>query len=178
MENLVANHPKNSLYSLTLSEIYYADGKERASLDLLFSSVLYTPSILGMRFVRELMQADSSFYFSLCHKLSEHILNEPQAPADLARMGYIAHWLNRQEIAKNTWKRLWPYSPIWLPHGCCWEKTKILFIKPRCVQEDYDERHSVKLPDRTKNDLLKWIYQAKFKMWYGEQFEGVLFHEK
>ncbi len=179
MENLVASHPKNSLYSLILSEIYYADGKKRASLDLLFHSVLYTPSILGMRFVRELMQADSSFYFSLCHKLSEHILNEPQAPADLARMGYIAHWLNRQEIAKKYLEKAVAILPNlatpWLLLG---ENEKYDLLSQGAFRKITDDRHPVKLPDRTKNDLLKWIYQAKFKMWYGEQFEGVLFHEK
>ena len=63
----------------------------------------------------------------------------------------------------------------WLLLG---ENEKYDLLSQGAFRKITDDRHPVKLPDRTKNDLLKWIYQAKFKMWYGEQFEGVLFHEK
>lgn len=176
MESLVENYPKNSLYLLTLSEIYYVNGNKRAALNHLFNSTLYTPPILEMQFIRELKQTDPSFYFSLCHKLSEHISNEPQAPTDLARMGYIAHWLNQQTIAKKYLEKAVAILPNlttpWLLLG---ENKKYNLLNQGAFRKIADDKHSMKLPNITKDDLLKRAYQAKFCVWYGEKLEEVLF---
>lgn len=179
MENLVTNHPKNSLYLLTLSEIYYADGKKEASLNHLFYSILYTLKILDMQFIAELKQTDLPFYSLLCHRLSEQILNEPQTPADLARMGYIAHWLNQPAIAIKYLEQavtiLPNLSTPWLLLG---KNKKYDLLNQGAFRKISDNQHSIELPKITENDLLEWAYQAKFNIWYGEKFEGSLFNEK
>lgn len=179
MENLATNYPKNSLYLLTLSELYYVNGNKKEALNHLFKSIVYTPSILEMQFIKELKQTDPSFYFSLCHKLSEHISNEPQAPTDLARMGYIAHWLNLQTIAKKYLEKAVAILPnLTTPWRLLGENKKYDLLSQGAFRKIANGKHSTKLPNITKGDLLKRAYQAKFNIWYGEKLEGVLFNKK
>lgn len=169
LERLVELYPKNSIYLLKLWENLYSEKQKDKALPYLVNAIYYTPRILRMECIQDLPKKDSVYFLALHQQLS-HLKLRKHSPAELARLGYIAHWCGYQAKAEVYLKEAVTALPnLSTPWRLLGEEKKYRLLVLGAFKKDI---FSIPIPNEatmSNEQLLIIAYRMKFRDWYGSE---------
>lgn len=170
LEKLATDHPKNSLYLVTLSDAIYQQGKKEAALEPLVNAIRYTPRLLTGQRIRDLKQTDSVFYHNLLQKLSVLQPTSEDDPASYARYGYIARWCGNQSLSNEYLRKAINDLPnLATPWHLLGDDNKYRLLIYGAFRKDLLSAELPEEKEMTDERLFEMSYQAKFMNWYGSE---------
>lgn len=166
---LTNNYPKNSIYLLIQSDIYYKKGDRVGALNTLVKAITYTPRLLYSQRISELQQNDHVFYQSLRQRLLTATNSMNNTSTDFARAGYIYKWYGNDSLAEISLQRAVDELPNlatpWLLLG---DSSKYRLLIYGAFHNKLLQTNLPVEPDMSAELLFKMNYEAKFRNWYGK----------
>lgn len=168
LQELTTDYPKNSFYLLTLSEVYYQQGKKKEAVQPLVQAIQYTPRFLSGRYMLQLQQTDTTFYQIVKEHIGALKPTTNDTPTAYARYGYITRWYGNHEVSEVYLRKAVSGLPNlatpWLLLG---EEAKYRLLLYGAFHKDLLSTELPKNETKDEDELFLMYYNPKFLNWYG-----------